>query len=247
MDPVPGSIDSSGVMPTRPPPCSHYAAYHAKRISPPLPPAAREASSGRAIGGEVGLLAASDLRLSLQPGGPDRPPGSAVREGQGAGVEAVEAEQGHGGVIDAGQGHAGAKGSRQQLRAMGGRGAGEGDGGHAALDHAAPLHARGGFLPYEAALLEIDAAEEIEIGFDGVGGLDAPVFGAWNTQGQTMRRIVRFGPAGRAIRRGGAVAAKAQVREAWIDAPPRRGRVHAPQSLDSQIRGGNIHLGAQAV
>jgi hypothetical protein len=94
----------------------------------------------------------------------------------------VEPHQSHRTSVDPGQHFAGAQRARQNLLPCRRRRTVELDRQHAALDHAAALHPRSGLLADEAALLEIDAIQQIEIRFERVAGLLAPVGRARNAE-----------------------------------------------------------------
>jgi hypothetical protein len=130
----------------------------------------RRAMSGLASGGLKKADTASRLPRRLPH--PPRPP---VLERQRPRLQPVQPQQGHRQALRSRTDFAGAEISRQEFGSGRWRRSVEADGGHAGLDQAAALHARGGFLADETALLEVDPAQEVEIGFNGVGLVHAPV------------------------------------------------------------------------
>ncbi len=128
---------------------------------------------------------------------------------------------------------------------MGGRGALEANRQHAALDGAAALHPRGGLLADEAAFLEVDAIEEVEVGLQRVGAVLAPVGRPGRADLQPMALIVGFAGVRQGIRR--AIAAPAQRGEAGIADPAVARRTHAPGRPHRRLVRRHRHLGAQAV
>ena len=168
-------------------------------------------------------------------------------DGQGRALDAIQPQQGHGAAF-ADRAHlSGPQGSGQHLGAGRGGRPFEDDRQHPRLDLAAALHARGGLLADETALLEVDAAEQVEIGLYGIDRLGTPVGRSRHAQGQAMGLIGGLLDHLRVGGRRGPIAAQAQGGQARIGAPSRPRQRPRKQRQDRGVVGGDLHLGAQPV
>lgn len=153
----------------------------------------------------------------------------------------------HGPPVLTAQNLTGAQLTVENLSAKGGHWSIKIDRQHPGLDRAAPLHARGGFLSDETALLKVDAVEQIEIGFDGIGRVRRCVgLRIWHAEGEAVRMIGGLRDFAGHFRWWGIVTSQAKRGEAWVADEP-FGTVDLPKGADAKWSGTNRNLGAQPV